>query len=69
MPQLDRYARLHGPLPSAEWTASVYRNPTNGPTALEQLETMVLEGGGNVSYDRVSLGIQHAFRCVALPSN
>ena len=69
MPQLDRFARVNGPLPSKEWTASVYRNPANGSTDVEQLEAVVLDGGGAPSYDRVYLAVQHAFRCVALPSN
>ena len=69
MPQLDRFARVNGPLPAAEWTASVYRNPANGPTSVEQLEAVVLGTGGEPSYDRVYLAVQHAFRCVALPSN
>jgi hypothetical protein len=69
MPQLDSYARSNGPLPESEWTASVYRNPDNGPVAVDQLETVVLAGFGDVSYDRVYLAVQHAFRCVALPSN
>jgi hypothetical protein len=69
MPQLDRFARTRGPLPEAEWTASIYRNPGNGPTSVEQLEAVVLEGGGNPSYDRVYQAVQHPFRCVALPSN
>ena len=53
----------------SEWTASVYRNQANGPTEVEQLETVVLRGLGDVSFDRVYFAIQHAFRCVALPSN
>jgi hypothetical protein len=69
MPQLDRFARTRGPLPQAEWTGSVYRHSANGPTAVEQLETVVLDGFGDVSYDRVYLAVQHPFRCVALPSN
>jgi hypothetical protein len=69
MPQLDRFARTNGPLPQPEWTGSVYRNPDNGPTPVEQLEAVVLDGVGDVSYDRVYLAVQHAFRCVALPSN
>ena len=69
MAQLDRYARLHGPLPAPEWTGSVYRNTGSGSTPVEQLEAIVLEGGGNPTYDRVYFGVQHAFRCVALPSN
>ena len=69
MPQLDRFARVRGPLPQGEWTGSVYRNPGNGPTPVEQLEAVVLSGFGTVSYDRVYLAVQHAFRCVALPSN
>jgi hypothetical protein len=69
MPQLDAYARSNGPLPQPEWTANVYRNPDNGPTAVEQLEAVVLQGGADVSYDRVHVPVQHAFRCVALPSN
>jgi hypothetical protein len=67
--QLDRLARTRGPLQQAEWTASVYRNPGNGPSAVEQLEAVLVEGGGNISYDRVFLAVQHPFRCVALPSN
>jgi hypothetical protein len=69
MPQLDPFARSKGPLPQAEWTASVYRNPSNGPTDVEQLEAVVLRGLGDVGYDRVYVPVQHAFRCVALPSN
>lgn len=69
MAELDLYARANSPLPQPEWTASVYRNPDNGPTAVEQLEAVVLQGGADVSYDRVHLPVQHAFRCVALPSN
>ena len=69
MPQLDPFARSNGPLPNAEWTGSVYRNPANGPSAVEQLEAVLLDGGGNVSYDRVYQAVQHPFRCVALPSN
>ena len=69
MPQLDRLARSSGPLPQAEWTSSVYRNPDAGPAAVDQLEAVLLSGGGDVGYDRVYLAVQHAFRCVALPSN
>jgi hypothetical protein len=69
MPQLDAYARSNGPLPQPEWTGSVYRNPDNGPTAVEQLEAVLLSGLGDVGYDRVYVPAQHAFRCVALPSN
>jgi hypothetical protein len=69
MPQLDPFARSNGPLPQPEWTGSVYRNPANGPTPVEQLEAVVLGGFGDVSYDRVYLAVQHPFRCVALPSN
>jgi hypothetical protein len=70
MPQLDPFARSHGPLsPTGEWTASVYRNPDNGMNPFDQLEAVVLGGGGEVRYDRVYLAVQHAFRCVALPSN
>jgi hypothetical protein len=69
MPQLDQFARSNGPLPQGEWTSSVYRNPGNGPNPFDQLEAVVLSGTGNVDYDRVYLAVQHAFRCVALPSN
>jgi hypothetical protein len=69
MPQLDQFARSNGPLPQAEWTGSVYRNTANGPAPVEQLEAVLLGGSGVVSYDRVYLAVQHAFRCVALPSN
>jgi hypothetical protein len=66
--QLERFATTSA-LPQTEWTADVFRNPDNGPSATAQLETVVLSGGGDVSYDRVNLPVQHAFRCVALPSN
>jgi hypothetical protein len=69
MSELDLYARSNGPLNQPEWTASVYRNPDNGPTAVEQLEAVLIGGVGDVSYDRVHVPVQHAFRCVALPSN
>jgi hypothetical protein len=70
MAQLDRFLRVHGPLsPQGEWTSSVYRNPDNGMNAFDQLEAVVLSEDGAVSYDRVYLAVQHAFRCVALPSN
>jgi hypothetical protein len=70
MAQLDRFAVFNGPLSAAgEWTSSVYRNPGNGSDPSDQLETVVLTGGGVVSYERVYLAVQHAFRCVALPSN
>jgi hypothetical protein len=70
MPQLDLVARFHGPLSGqGEWTSSVYRNPDNGSDLADQLEAVVLTSGGVVSYDRVNLAVQHAFRCVALPSN
>jgi hypothetical protein len=69
MAQLDRFARSSGPLPGTEWTSSVYRNPVAGSTDVEQLEDVLLSGFGDVSHDRVYLAVQHAFRCVALPSN
>ena len=69
MPELDAYVRSSGPLTQAEWTASVYRNPDNGPAAAEQLEAVLLQGAADVAYDRVYFAAQHAFRCVALPSN
>ena len=69
MPQLDPFVRSNGPLAQAEWTASVYRNPDNGPNRFDQLEAVVLSGGAEVEYERVYLAVQHAFRCVALPSN
>jgi hypothetical protein len=71
MPQLDRMARTQGPLSSqGEWTASVYVNPSNpGGTTFDQLETLIVSGGGDVSRERVFTPMQHPFRCVALPSN
>jgi hypothetical protein len=70
MAQLDPFARVHGPLSArGEWTSSVYRNPDNGMDAFDQLEAVILGEGAAVSYDRVYLAVQHAFRCVALPSN
>jgi hypothetical protein len=69
MPQLDRFARSQGPLsPGGEWTASVYLYAAGGPT-FDELEALVLSGGGDVGRDRVNAPIQHAYRCVALPSN
>jgi hypothetical protein len=69
MPQLDAFAGSQGPLsPAGEWTASVYLYAAGGPT-FDELEALVLSGGGDVSRDRVNAPIQHAFRCVALPSN
>jgi hypothetical protein len=48
----------------------VYRNTDQpGSTPAEQLEAVLLGGVGDVSYDRVNSPVQHAFRCVALPSN
>jgi hypothetical protein len=68
--QLDPFARGNGPLPQPEWTASVYRNTDQpGSTLAEQLQAVLLGGVGDVGYDRVNAPIQHAFRCVALPSN
>jgi hypothetical protein len=69
MPQLDRFATTEGPLSSGgEWTASVYLYAGGGST-FDELEALVLSGGGDVSRDRVNAPIQHAYRCVALPSN
>jgi len=69
MPQLDRFARSEGPLaPAGEWTASVYLYAAGGST-FDELEALVLSGGGDVSRDRVNSPTEHAFRCVALPSN
>jgi hypothetical protein len=69
MPQLDGFARSQGPLTSGgEWTASVYLYAAGGPT-FDELEALVLSGGGDVGRDRVNAPIQHAYRCVALPSN
>jgi hypothetical protein len=69
MPQLDRFTVSNGPLPQPEWTGSVYRNPANGPLPVDQLETVLLSGFGDPSYSQVYLAVQHAFRCVALPTN
>jgi hypothetical protein len=69
MPQLDAFLRSNGPLAQPEWTSSVYRNTDNGPNPFDELEAVLLDGGGNVSYDRVYQAVQHPFRCVALPSN
>lgn len=70
MPQLDRLARSQGPLSAqGEWTASVYVYATGGGTTFDELEALVLSGGGDVSRERVFFPEQHPFRCVALPSN
>jgi hypothetical protein len=69
MPQLERFATTQGPLtPGGEWTASVYLYAAGGPT-FDELEALVVSGGGDVGRDRVNAPIQHAYRCVALPSN
>ena len=68
--QLDPFVRSNGPLSQPEWTGSVYRNTDlPGSTPAEQLEAVLLNGVGDLSYDRVHSPVQHAFRCVALPSN
>ena len=70
MSQLDRFWRAREPLSAqGEWTSSVFGNPDNGPNPFDELEAVVLSGDGAVSYERVYLAVQHAFRCVALPSN
>ena len=69
MSQLDVFLRAGNLSPEMEWTANVYRNPANGSNPFEQLETVLLNGRGEISYERVYLAVQHAFRCVALPSN
>jgi hypothetical protein len=67
--QLDRFARSQGPLTTeGEWTASVYLYASGG-SSFDELEALVVSGGGDVSRDRVFSPNQHAFRCVALPSN
>jgi hypothetical protein len=67
--QLDGFARSHGPLaPQGEWTASVYLYASGGST-FDELEALVMAGGGDVGRDRVFSPNQHAFRCVASPSN
>jgi hypothetical protein len=69
MPELDSFVRSNVSPSGSQWTASVFRNPDNGTNAVEQLEAVLLDGFGEVSYDRVYLAVQHAFRCVARPSN
>jgi hypothetical protein len=69
MAQLDRFAGTRPVSPAGEWTSSVYRNPTEGPDPFDELEAVVLTGGGVASYEQVNRPVQHAFRCVALPSN
>jgi hypothetical protein len=68
MAQLDRFAGTRPLSPAGEWTSSVYRNPDNGAELTDQLEAVVLTPT-SLSYERVYLPVQHAFRCVALPSN
>jgi hypothetical protein len=69
MAELDRFAGSHPLSQSGEWTSSVYRNPDNGADPFDQLEAVVLSGGGVANYEKVNLAVQHAFRCVASPSN
>jgi hypothetical protein len=69
MPELELFATTQGPLSvGGEWTSSVYLYAAGGPT-FDELEALVLSGGGDVGRDRVNAPIQHAYRCVALPSN
>jgi hypothetical protein len=68
MAQLDRFAGTRPLSPSGEWTSSVYRNPADGTDPFGELEAVVLSPAG-IDYDPVYLAVQHAFRCVALPSN
>ena len=69
MAQLERLAVSRPLSPTGEWTSNVYRNPDNGVDAFDQLETVILTGGGVAGFERVNFPVQHAFRCVALPSN
>lgn len=68
MAQLDRFAGTRPLSPAGEWTSSVYRNRDNGAELTDQLEAVVLTPT-SLTYERVYLAVQHAFRCVALPSN
>jgi len=68
MAELDRFASTRPLSPAGEWTSSIYRNSDNGAEPTDQLEAVVLTPTA-VSYERVYLAVQHAFRCVALPSN
>jgi hypothetical protein len=69
MAQLNIFASTRPLNPAGEWTSNVYRNTDNGPDPFDELEAVVLIGGGVARYERVNLAVQHAFRCVALPSN
>jgi hypothetical protein len=69
MAQLGGFAVFRPLSPSGEWTSSVYRNPDNGADPFDQLEAVVLIGGGVARYEKVNVPVEHAFRCVALPSN
>jgi hypothetical protein len=69
MAQLDHFAGTRLLSQGGEWTSNVYRNTGNGTDPFDQLEAVVLIGGGVARYERVNLAVQHAFRCVALPSN
>jgi hypothetical protein len=69
MPQLASFAETRPLSPEGEWTSNIYRNPDNGADPFDELEAVVLSGGGVASYEKVNLAVQHAFHCVALPSN
>ncbi len=70
MPELSRFATLHGPLAAeGEWTSSVYLYSPNGGTTFDQLEALLVGGGGDVGHARVNAPNPHPFRCVALPAN
>jgi len=69
MTELHSFAGTRPLDPEGEWTSNVYRNPGNGVDPFDQLEAVVLIGGGVARYERVNLAVQHAFRCIALPSN
>ena len=71
MAQLDRFAGISIAL-SPGGRVDLQRLSEGGQrirTRLDQLEAVVLTGGGAATYERVNLAVQHAFRCVALPSN
>ncbi len=54
MAQLNRFAGTRPLSPAGEWTSSVYRNPEQWARPFDELEAVVLTGGGAASYDRVN---------------
>jgi hypothetical protein len=68
--QLGQLSRSHGPLNAdGEWTSSVFLEGPSSSSTFDRLEALNVKAFGDVDHARVNAPNQHAFRCVALPSN